>query len=201
LYKSIRIVFANRVPDGKEKLRNEISLPEPRFTAYKPGREHPLTVPSNTSANVAAEIAHRRRSAGFSLNHGNQFLDDYIQLHKTPERTTTTSNFNAVYGYETSPIQPIPLKFERKSSHAATNFESSMMHSPSSSRSSGPTMSSQSDNAMSWDANDTASESYNKLKKGDAGYGGFAFSDNASGKTIGEGLLARKLKDLGVQHQ
>ncbi|OQO07151.1 hypothetical protein B0A48_07719 [Cryoendolithus antarcticus] len=29
LYKSIRVVFANRVPDGKEKLRNEIQLPEP----------------------------------------------------------------------------------------------------------------------------------------------------------------------------
>ncbi|KKY16235.1 hypothetical protein UCDDS831_g07173 [Diplodia seriata] len=32
LYKSIRVVFANRVPDGKEKLRNEIQLPEPRYS-------------------------------------------------------------------------------------------------------------------------------------------------------------------------
>lgn len=31
LYKSIRVVFANRVPDGKERLRNEIQLPDPRF--------------------------------------------------------------------------------------------------------------------------------------------------------------------------
>lgn len=36
LYKSIRVVFANRVPDGKEKLRNEVQLPEPRYTTYKP---------------------------------------------------------------------------------------------------------------------------------------------------------------------
>ncbi|EPQ65482.1 Bgt-3314-2 [Blumeria graminis f. sp. tritici] len=36
LYKGIRIVFANRVPDGQEKLRNEVSMPEPRFSAYKP---------------------------------------------------------------------------------------------------------------------------------------------------------------------
>ena len=35
LYKSIRVVFANRVPDGKEKLRQEIQLPEPRFSAWK----------------------------------------------------------------------------------------------------------------------------------------------------------------------
>ncbi|KIY00375.1 uncharacterized protein Z520_04060 [Fonsecaea multimorphosa CBS 102226] len=36
LYDSIRVVFANRVPDDKEKLRNEVQLPEPRFSAYKP---------------------------------------------------------------------------------------------------------------------------------------------------------------------
>lgn len=36
LYKNVRVVFANRVPDGKEKLRNEIQLPEPRYTPYKP---------------------------------------------------------------------------------------------------------------------------------------------------------------------
>lgn len=37
LYDDIRVVFANRVPDGKEKLRNEIQLPEPKFTSWKPG--------------------------------------------------------------------------------------------------------------------------------------------------------------------
>lgn len=36
LYDDIRVVFANRVPDGKEKLRNEIQLPEPKFTSWKP---------------------------------------------------------------------------------------------------------------------------------------------------------------------
>lgn len=35
LYKSMRVVFANRVPDGKEKLRNEIQLPEPRYSVYR----------------------------------------------------------------------------------------------------------------------------------------------------------------------
>lgn len=39
LYKSVRVVFANRVPDGKEKLRNELQLPDPRYSAYKPGRD------------------------------------------------------------------------------------------------------------------------------------------------------------------
>ena len=35
LYKSIRVVFANRVPDGMEKLRNEIQLPDPLYSVYK----------------------------------------------------------------------------------------------------------------------------------------------------------------------
>lgn len=33
LYDNIRVVFANRVPDGKEKLRNEIQLPEPKYSS------------------------------------------------------------------------------------------------------------------------------------------------------------------------
>jgi hypothetical protein len=37
LYDNIRVVFANRVPEGKEKLRNEIQLPEPKFSPFVPG--------------------------------------------------------------------------------------------------------------------------------------------------------------------
>ncbi|TGZ83977.1 hypothetical protein EX30DRAFT_393513 [Ascodesmis nigricans] len=36
LFKNIRVVFANRVPDGKELLRNEILWPEPKFSPWKP---------------------------------------------------------------------------------------------------------------------------------------------------------------------
>ena len=39
LYRSVRVVFANRVPDGKEKLRQEIQLPEPRYSTWKPELE------------------------------------------------------------------------------------------------------------------------------------------------------------------
>lgn len=38
LYDTMRLVFANRVPDGKEKLRNEIQLPEPRYSSFVPGQ-------------------------------------------------------------------------------------------------------------------------------------------------------------------
>lgn len=68
LYKSIRVVFANRVPDGKEKLRNEVTYPEPRFSPYKPTRvmlptqQQPSSGPAMA---LAAEKAFRRRSSGF----------------------------------------------------------------------------------------------------------------------------------------
>lgn len=64
LYKSIRVVFANRVPDGKEKLRNEVQLPEPRYSLYKPSRESTST-PQN---GLAQELASRRRSAAFDMH-------------------------------------------------------------------------------------------------------------------------------------
>ncbi|OJJ63726.1 hypothetical protein ASPSYDRAFT_191418 [Aspergillus sydowii CBS 593.65] len=51
LHSSIRVVFANRVPDGKEKLRNEIQHPEPRYSPYKSSREpNSLRVNSRLSA-------------------------------------------------------------------------------------------------------------------------------------------------------
>ena len=37
LYDNIRVVFANRVPEGKDKLRNEIQLPEPKYSSFVAG--------------------------------------------------------------------------------------------------------------------------------------------------------------------
>lgn len=62
LYQNIRVVFANRVPDGKEKLRSEIQMPEPRYAPYKPARE------SNGNGPPPADmdVARRRRSVMIS---------------------------------------------------------------------------------------------------------------------------------------
>ncbi|KAL1874922.1 hypothetical protein VTK73DRAFT_10402 [Phialemonium thermophilum] len=71
LYKSIRVVFANRVPDGKEKLHNEITYPEPRFSPYKPVRVMRPSVSAQLSgpaAMLSAEKAFRRRSSGFTFS-------------------------------------------------------------------------------------------------------------------------------------
>ena len=51
LYNSIRVVFANRVPDGKEKLRNETQLPEPKYSSYRPHRNS-----AGSTALVAAQL-------------------------------------------------------------------------------------------------------------------------------------------------
>ena len=60
LYDNIRVVFANRVPDGKEKLRNEIQLPEPRFTPYRPGRDFFV---GSAGAKLVAENAYERQGS------------------------------------------------------------------------------------------------------------------------------------------
>ncbi|KAK8060247.1 hypothetical protein PG996_010177 [Apiospora saccharicola] len=77
LCKSIRVVFANRVPDGKERLRNEISLPDPRFTAYKPIRvmHPPSSAGTGPGASLAAEKAIRRRSSGFYFGASSHCLE------------------------------------------------------------------------------------------------------------------------------
>ncbi|KAF3182973.1 hypothetical protein TWF788_005776 [Orbilia oligospora] len=59
LHRNIRLVFANRVPDGKEKLRNELHQPEPKYSPYKPGADS-LSTPrrrrgSSISFSLAAE--------------------------------------------------------------------------------------------------------------------------------------------------
>ncbi|KAG9854812.1 hypothetical protein KCU98_g2153, partial [Aureobasidium melanogenum] len=69
LYGGIRVVFANRVPDGKEKLRTEMSTPEPRFSIWKPAS---ATTDIADVAAKANEDAKRRRSAVFP-SHASSF--------------------------------------------------------------------------------------------------------------------------------
>ncbi|KFY82418.1 hypothetical protein V500_10565 [Pseudogymnoascus sp. VKM F-4518 (FW-2643)] len=103
LYKSIRVVFANRVPDGKEKLRNELQFPDPRFTSYKPARD--TTIPGALSP--ASEKAYRRRSSGFPLQglRGGGGEMEGIARQGEP------------YPYEgrsTTPIEPIPFSLYKR---------------------------------------------------------------------------------------
>lgn len=54
LHKSIRVVFANRVPDGKEKLRNEVLWPEPKFSPWKA---------ENSTSTPNPQVGGRKRSS------------------------------------------------------------------------------------------------------------------------------------------
>jgi hypothetical protein len=214
LYKSIRVVFANRVPDGKERLRNEVTYPDPRFAPYKPVRVmHPApgmgshaTTSTGTSVPSGAEQAFRRRSLGFFSAHGHHPLhhqhhhplqdEQPINPFRHPTKTTTATvtrpgqdTFTTV---ATTPPTPMP------------GLEMSNPPKP-----------------------EETTETYDKLNRGDVGYGGVrggAHPNNlnphsnhqpntpaaATGgtpepaatatTTATEGLLSKRLRSLGVQH-
>lgn len=156
LYKSIRIVFANRVPDGKEKLRNETTWPEPRYTPYKSVRMMNPT-PSGPGATLAAEKAFRRRSSGYPIC---QSFDAFEGMYQP------TAHTGGFAGGNTIPVDPIP--FRLPSSRDRLNSDVS-------------------------DASSNSTSLYEKLNKGDVGYG-------VNGAPPGaEGLLSQRLRSLGVK--
>lgn len=204
LYKSIRVVFADRVPDSKEKLRNEISTPEPRFSVYKPGRDSSLGIglTSGAGANLAAEKAFRRRSSGFALGSSHRTYNGMEGIAQTLEKDFSGG---AMYSHgmgssNAIPIQPIPFSVSQKPSQIGDG--PSDIQSPTSSKTSRPPTSQGPGLSMSWDSNSTGLGGYGKLNKGDAGYGGNVFSGSPDGgKAVAEGLLAKKLRHLGVDEQ
>ncbi|TVY65671.1 Uncharacterized protein LSUE1_G008041 [Lachnellula suecica] len=209
LYKSIRVVFANRVPDGKEKLRNEISLPEPRFSVYKPGRDSSLgfALSGGAGANLAAEKAYRRRSSGFALGHSARPYDGMDGITQAMEKGFSGGPAFSQDRDTSSaiPVQPIPFSLFRKANRNGDDsgqIRPSDLQSPTSSKSSRPPTSHEPGMPMSWNSNSDSTggiEGYDKLNKGDVGYGGNAFAGSPDGKQIlAEGLLAKKLRNLGV---
>ena len=52
--------------------------------------------------------------------------------------------------------------------------------------------------STSWNSNSTDIGGYDKLSRGDVGYGGNAFTGSPDGKQVAESLLAKRLRDLGV---
>ncbi|KAE8443838.1 hypothetical protein EG329_001345 [Mollisiaceae sp. DMI_Dod_QoI] len=206
LYKSIRVVFANRVPDGKEKLRNEISLPEPRFSVYKPGRDSTLGLALSTGAgaSLAAEKAFRRRSSGFALGPSIRNFDPMDGITQALERGFgggSSSAHDRDFG-TTTPVEPIPFSLYRKPVRSEDESGQSIQEPLMASEKNGCMPPSQdSTSSMSWGSSSTGIGAYDKLNKGDLGYGGNAFASSPDGRQIAEGLLAKKLRDLGVGMQ
>jgi len=202
LYHQIRVVFANRVPDNKEQLRNEIQISQPRFNAYRPNRESLLGPSSSTGAKLAAEKAYRRRSSGFGFG-----VDE---LDSQATRTIGGSTFPLNDG----PVPPIPampftvtVARQRPTNSDRINDDDAMELDTSRPTTSGDPQSPLSDKSnrlvgvqlsSSHKSNSSQkSDGYNKLSKGDSGYGG-VFGRPGTPEP-GEGLLARRLKGLGGQ--
>ncbi|EIT78889.1 hypothetical protein AO1008_06478 [Aspergillus oryzae 100-8] len=178
LHSSIRIVFANRVPDGKERLRNEIQHPEPRYAPYKPARDVNQT---QMNTKLVTDRGCRRPAADQgSIPASLPDLPSPCGREGQPatpmpviEAQAVSSNMKDARSGQRAPhpFRPIPsLREEVLPLHdhdAAETYQ-------------------------------TGSGSYSKLTKGDHGYGGYPFSP-LGGSEAGESLLAKRLRGLDVQ--
>ncbi|KAI9799562.1 MAG: hypothetical protein M1825_004488 [Sarcosagium campestre] len=204
LYRSIRVVFANRVPDGKERLRNEIQQPDPRYSAYKPGRTMtpapPLTnvsVSATTSPTIAAEKGFRRRSSNFP--YGPQLITP-VPFPLTPAFSDNMTSKASSSGLTTNLASHSQL---RPSHPDLMDIDSIDPRKTTWDRDRDSSLAMTMDGAgagASPGARPGAGE-YSKLSKGDVGYGGNAFAPSmtAEGVDLGESLLARRLRGLDVQ--
>ncbi|KAF2034273.1 hypothetical protein EK21DRAFT_108309 [Setomelanomma holmii] len=206
LYKSIRVVFANRVPDGKEKLRNEVQMPEPRYSAYKPTRDLPHSqYNSSAGAQLTAEKAFRRRSAGWPLSRSQQAYDQVDGLTARPpvpppavQFTGGSLSSSAIPGF-ISPmpdLQPIPFSLTRLAAIESRPVSRDRMDIDSKNPFHTPVASPKSGLGSPISQQGT----FEKLNKGDVGYGGNAFSPLGSPTMPpSAGLLSQKLRGLEVQ--
>ncbi len=200
LYKSIRVVFANRVPDGKEKMRNEIQFPEPRYSAYKPLRDPALGQSmSSMGGQAASERALRRRSAGLALSQPQATRNDIngprqypsipppaVQFTGGPLNSSASSSFSSPM----PDLQPIPFSLLRLAAIDSRPVSREYMEIDPSSpfRSPGAAQ-----RTASYDSNGT----FEKLNKGEIGYGGNAFSPPGSSNS--NSLLSQGLRGMEFQ--
>lgn len=200
LYHQIRVVFANRVPDNKEQLQNDIQLPQPRYSAYRPNRDSLTGPSSDTGAKLIAEKAYRRRSSGFA------FVTDGLNGRST-QTFASDSTFSFNGGPVVPPIPAIPFDIASRQRPAQeyASGENEAMELDASRPTTAPDMQSPlSDKTNRFrgvqlssshlSSSSEGSESYSKLSKGDLGYGGM-FGRPGTPEP-GDGLLARRLKSL-----
>ena len=204
LYHQIRVVFANRVPDNKEKLNNEIQAPQPRYSVYRPSRDTFSGPNSGAIANIAAANPYRRRSSGFGLGsyqfdgHAAQittggstypFISDAMTPVPSTPLTIKTSKQDPADLDRVSDVDSMELDTPRPT----TSDDPRSPLSDKSNRIFGTQLSSSHKSSSS-----QGSDGYIKLNKGDCGYGGIYGRPRTP--EPGEGLLARRLKGLGVQN-
>ena len=212
LYQHIRVVFANRVPDNKEKLQNDIQLPEPRYSVYKATRDSLLSS-SSAGTRLTAEKAQRQRSYGFGNSLATESFRDIRRLDDGAIGAESSFPIN-IAATAAPPVPPIPFQLQRSWTEPRAD-ELGAPYDPMDLDSSRPTTSSGlqspfsdktsriantlSSSYRSSASGGSGSDSYSKLSKGDAGYGG-VFGCPGTPEP-GEGLLARRLRGLGMDKE
>ncbi|PGH10028.1 hypothetical protein GX51_00295 [Blastomyces parvus] len=201
LYSGIRVVFANRVPDGKERLRNEVQYPDPQYSPYKPAKE----------INKLAENSMRHRRPGerpnllpmASMRMGFDKHEPNLFARSPPVPPLETFNFN------------IPVHTSGRPSLYAPEYQDTEMEQHDLLRRYGSFPGEATPNQgdlhplpltpriPSPPAPDLGSSTagtdnmYSKRQRGDVGYGN-PFNMTPMGNEVGESLLARKLRRLDV---
>ena len=195
LYKNIHVVFANRVPDDKERLRNEILWPEPRYAPWKPAASSENMLGPSISNDVSANMR-RSKSYGASNQSATDFenVGELQGFDKRHHNQTGHENF--------SPLPPTTNYFgePRKTllENASLGCVSAAQKSPLFDQS--PVQADEADSpTISSPTDGSRKDSYVKLSRGEAGYGGL-FGRPATPEP-GEGLLARRLKGLDVEKE
>lgn len=219
LYKTIRVVFANRVLDANETLQSEIQLPEPRFSPWKPAREC-LGFNSSALGSGAAEIlvvekASRRRSSGFALmtstNSGTLQHGGFDAHHKTQAEREGVSEKAIPLPYPhalgsfspDTPVTPIPFALDfRREAIAPSAISSQINSDPAmkdseirvpSSRLSSSNLQNSFGNAAECGNDD---EKRNAIGNSTSAYDKLSKVDYGHGGQ--EGLLAKRLRNLGI---
>ncbi|KAK3318597.1 hypothetical protein B0H66DRAFT_603175 [Apodospora peruviana] len=201
LYKSIRVVFANRVPDGKERLRNEVTYPEPRFTSYKPVR----VMHTAPASSLAAEQAFRRRSSGFSFANYSPSFVGLDGMQSLPKPVMSVQNSFGISASSNIPVESVPFGLlPRKNLRGGSASTASNQDQSSDPIEPGSWQSSAQDDMNGVEMTGPPAgrlDKYDKLNRGDIGYGGNAFTPAAANgrPNVTEGLLSQRLRSLGMQ--
>lgn len=210
LYKSIRIVFANRVPDGKEKLRNETTLPEPRFSPYKPIRAMNHAFSSHgggAGARLINEKALRRRSMGIFMTSKTPTFDSMDGIASSPDHMTMIAPSHSFSRGSVTPVDWVPQLHPQSDTTDSGDNNDGSIGTP---MGLGPlgALSSQAKSCLTSQDSDGSGiwgpAQYEKLDKDDARYGGKTFYRTAVGSSSGnapESLLSQRLRSLGVKPQ
>lgn len=113
LYDDIRVVFANRVPDGKEKLRNELQVPEPKFSTWKPSKPERLTKASKSAPSTPIVAAFEFESP--------QFFGDMDGFPPVESPASPTPSARRVF--HSSPLEFPKIRSKPSQDLANTPFE------------------------------------------------------------------------------